>query len=349
MAIKIKIETKNSASKPRASVTQIPKIISLFAGAGGMDLGFLQEGFDVSVAIDLEESAINTHKKNFVGTVSLAADLTVLGPQGVLQFVKKNIIPGTKIGVIGGPPCQGFSRANPGSRPDDPRNLLPSLYLEIIKALQEEYSIEFVVFENVLGMKDPKHWAKYEELINGLKKLRFIVTEKELCALDFGVPQNRNRIIISAMRKARGYTQVIPIKRKGKSTVRETIGDLGEPAFFKKGLNINEIPEHPNHWTMQPKSERFRNPDIDKKTRSFRRLVWDKASPTIAFGNREIHLHPLGTRRLSIYEAMLLQGFPPTFVLKGNLSQQVTQISNAVPPPLARSVAAAVKKSMQGK
>lgn len=326
-----------------------PKIISLFAGAGGMDLGFLQEGFDVSIAIDLEKSAIETHKKNFKKTESIVADLTKLGPQGVLQCVKKHIKAGEKIGVIGGPPCQGFSRGNSASKADDPRNLLPSLYLKIIKDLQEEYSIEFVVFENVLGMKDPKHLGKYKALVRGLKNLGFTVNEKELCALDFGVPQKRNRIIISAMCKDKGYSTVIPIKRKGKSTVRETIGDLCEPAFFKRGLLIEDIPEHPNHWTMQPKSERFRNPDLNRKTRSFRRLIWDKASPTIAFGNREIHLHPEGMRRLSIYEAMLLQGFPPAFVLKGNLSQQVTQVSNAVPPPLARSIAAAVKKSLQGK
>ena len=123
---------------------------------------------------------------------------------------------------------------------------------------------------------------------------------------------------------------------------------LGEPAFFDKDLKTIDIPIHPNHWTMKPKSIRFSNPSLteNNKTRSFRKLTWDKASPTIAFGNREIHVHPEGKRRLSIYEAMLLQGFPSKFTLEGNLSQQVTQISNAVPPPLARSVAAAIKKSL---
>jgi DNA (cytosine-5)-methyltransferase 1 len=65
-------------------------------------------------------------------------------------------------------------------------------------------------------------------------------------------------------------------------------------------------------------------------------------SPTIAFGHREIHIHPTGKRRLSIYEAMLLQGFPAEFVLKGNLTQQVEQVSNAVPPPLAEAIAQAI-------
>lgn len=325
-----------------------PKVISLFSGAGGLDLGFSDEGFPISIAIDLEQSAINTHKKNFSSTNSLAADLTQIGPAGVLNFVQKHIDEGASVGIIGGPPCQGFSRANPFSDVNDPRNSLPSLYVEIIKELQKHYNVEFIVFENVLGMKDKRHSDKYLSLVEGLKELGFNIYEKELCALDFGVPQNRNRIIISAMRANRGYTAVQPQKQIGKSTVREAIAHIKEPAFFKRNLAPDQIPIHPNHWTMNPKSQRFNNPG-DNSTRSFRRLNWDKPSPTIAFGNREIHLHPDGHRRLSIYEAMLLQGFPTSFVLEGNFSQQVKQISNAVPPPLARSIAAAVKKSLTGK
>ena len=98
---------------------------------------------------------------------------------------------------------------------------------------------------------------------------------------------------------------------------------------------------------MRPKSERFNNPDEQTNSgRSFKRLAWHEASPTIAFGHREIYVHPSGRRRLSIYEAMLLQGFPSNFILEGNLSEQVEQISNAVPPPLAASVASAVKRAM---
>ena len=126
------------------------------------------------------------------------------------------------------------------------------------------------------------------------------------------------------------------------------IGLLPEPQFFKKNLRPENIPVHVNHWTMQPKSPRFSNPDGQYPDgRSFKRLTWEGPSRTIAFGHREIHIHPDGRRRLSIYEAMLLQGFPENFVLKGNLSEQVEQVSNAVPPPLARCIAAAVKRAMQ--
>jgi len=340
------------AARRKASVSHktLPKIVSLFSGAGGLDLGFKEAGFKVSVALDAAEAAIRTHRKNFPGTKAVVADLIKLQPKGVVEQVKKKLAPGQRIAVIGGPPCQGFSRANTGSQSDDPRNLLPELYLRIVGELQRLYTVEFIVFENVLGIRDKKHAATYQALMDGISDLGFDVTEKELCSADFGVPQNRRRIVLSGMRRGQGYSQVKPRKRKGLETVREAIGGLKAPAYFKHGLEPKDIPVHPNHWTMQPKSPRFENPEAETGDgRSFKRLNWNLASPTIAFGHREIHVHPDGRRRLSIYEALLLQGFPKKFVLEGNLSEQVEQVSNAVPPPLARSVALAVKRSLDGR
>jgi DNA (cytosine-5)-methyltransferase 1 len=313
-----------------------------------MDLGFKEAGFRIPIAFDSSPAAILSHKRNFRRTKGIVADLVALQPAGVLSHVRELIPTGSRIGVIGGPPCQGFSRANVSAHSDDPRNDLPALYLRIVEALKSCYTVEFVVLENVLGIRDRKHAAKYKEIVDSLDALGFKVTEKELCATDFGVPQNRRRILLSGMRKRQKYAIVKPRKRKGMTTVKEAIGDIRErPVFFQRGLLPDTFPVHPNHWTMQPKSRRFQNPDtLDSEGRSFKRLHWDAASPTIAFGNREIHVHPIGTRRLSIYEAMLLQGFPRTFVLEGNLSEQVEQVSNAVPPPLARSVARAVRRSL---
>lgn len=327
----------------------LPMVVSLFSGAGGLDWGFHYHGFKIPLAIDVSAAAIKTHKRNFKNTHSIVADLIQLGPTGVLAQVVERIPEGGRIGIIGGPPCQGFSRANINSQADDPRNKLPSLYLDIVQALKQRYTVEFVVFENVLGIRDKKHSATYKKVIDRLGKLGFTVTEKELCALDFGVPQKRRRIILSAMRAGQGYSIVKPNKRRGLSTVRETIGELAEPIFFQRNLDPSCFPHHPNHWTMQPKSPRFKIPKSNQSGgRSFRKLAWDEPSPTIAFGHREIHIHPSGCRRLSIYEAMLLQGFPKSFVLEGSLSAQVEQVSNAVPPPLARSIAAAVKRALAG-
>jgi endonuclease III len=120
---------------------------------------------------------------------------------------------------------------------------------------------------------------------------------------------------------------------------------LPDPTFFRRGLNPEAIAFHPNHWTMNPRSPKFRN-GMHGNGRSFKKLAWNKPSFTVAYGNREIHIHPRGRRRLSVFEAMLLQGFPRTYELRGTLSNQVTQISDAVPPALAAAVAGAVEQSV---
>lgn len=342
--------TSGVMRRRKGRLSPLPKIVSLFSGAGGLDLGFKEAGYIISVAIDSADAAIRTHRRNFPRTKAIIADLNEIKSLGVLEQVKAKLLAGQRIGVIGGPPCQGFSRANTCAQSDDPRNKLPNLYLDIVRELQSTYIVEFVVFENVLGIRDKKHASTYKALMDGIVNLKFDVTEQELCATDFGVPQNRRRIVLSGMRTEQGYSAVQPRKRKGLQTVREAIGTIDAPALFERGLSPGDIPVHPNHWTMNPKSRRFTNPEgKNDGGRSFRRLKWDAPSPTVAFGHREIHVHPDGRRRLSIYEAMLLQGFPEGFVLEGNLSEQVAQISNAVPPPLARSVAAAVKRALDGR
>ena len=342
-----KSRTSLTKGRPKAKASsKLPKIISLFSGAGGLDHGFRAAGFKISAAFDISEAAIETHKRNFPSSIAIADDLIKLGPVGVLNAVKKTLKKGSRVGIIGGPPCQGFSRANTTATATDPRNELPSLYVEIVRELQKHFSVEFVVFENVLGMRDKKHTAAYQKLLAGLRELQFDLTEKELCALDFGVPQTRKRIVLSAMRSELIPRTIRPRRRKGLLTVRDAIGELPNPKFFSRDLDEKDIPYHPNHWTMNPVSPRFKSKAAAHGGRCFKRLSWRKPSPTIAFGHREIYVHPNGKRRLSIFEAMLLQGFPETFVLEGNLSQQVEQISNAVPPPLAKSVASAIRRSL---
>ncbi|WP_447881308.1 DNA cytosine methyltransferase [Serratia fonticola] len=324
-------------------------LLSLFCGAGGLDLGFVQEGFDVKLAIDFSPSAIETHKFNFPNSNAEQHDLIELGTEGLVKICSEIFTKEEPIGIIGGPPCQGFSRGNVGSSKSDPRNKLAFLYIDVIEALKNKHNVKFVVFENVMGLKDKKHADTYNMIVKRLKNLGFDVHEKELNALDFGVPQIRKRVILIALDKefssnSSSFAFDEKIKHK---TVRDAISELPEPVFYKKNIHV---PYHPNHWTMVPRSVRFTQPEsIDNKNRSFRAIFWDKPSPTIAYGNREIYVHPNKKRRLSIYESMLLQGFPKSFIIKGTLSQQVTQISNAVPPPMAKKIAENIKKiTMRG-
>ncbi|XVX20369.1 DNA cytosine methyltransferase [Actinomycetota bacterium] len=343
---------KNSRSQipcTSGGIMSLPKIVSLFSGAGGLDLGFRNADFPLAFAVDLSPAAIRTHRRNFIETVSVAADLEELGPDGVLARLKDLLEPGEAIGVIGGPPCQGFSRANTASAASDPRNQLPLLYLRIVEALQSKFQVEFVLFENVVGIRDTKHAVTFSGIMSKFREIGLTPVVEEYSALDFGVAQTRNRVIISGFRDGSVARDFKPNRTGAKGlTVRSVIGDLPEPAFFARHLEKSDIPYHENHWTMRPVSKRFSAPGgAQPGGRSFRRLEWDKPSPTVAYGHREIHIHPDGRRRLSIFEAMRLQGFPNDFVLEGTLSSQVEQVSNAVPPPLAEALAMAIKTAMR--
>lgn len=328
------------------------QLLSLFCGAGGLDLGFQQSGYDLKLAIDWSEAAIKTHKHNFPESTALKLDLLELGVSGLLELCNTYISKKESLGIIGGPPCQGFSRGNPNSLASDPRNKLAILYVDFIAEVKKHFDVKFVVFENVLGIKDKKHLKTYKKITSKLEEIGYEIYENELNAINFGVAQERKRVIIIAIDKHTKYDKKIikeVQKSPDKKTVRDVIFGLPEPTFFQKNLKVDDIQHHPNHWTMFPKSIKFKNPELlENKTRSFRTVFWDKPSPTIAYGNREIYVHPEKKRRLSIFESMLLQGFPEDFVLKGTLSQQVTQISNAVPPPMAKQIAVSIKKSIRG-
>lgn len=337
-------------SEPRQSPVSVtnaptrtrPAVISLFCGAGGLDLGFVQAGFNVVLAADHDGASIDTHNLNSTSKSAVKLDLltaTAADFRALLDAVAPGILP---IGIIGGPPCQGFSKANTQRSHDDPRNKLAKNYTKIINGLAEIYPIEFFLFENVSGLLSDEN-AKVLASLKRTLASKFTVSSSCLNAQDFGVPQSRERFFMVGLRKQNPKKKFVfpsPIETP-LVTVRDAIGNLPAPTFFSRTLTPADIPHHPNHWTMRPLSKRF-GPDLVNRGRSLIRLNWDKPSRTVAYGHREIHVHPTGLRRLSIYEAMMLQGFPADYQLCGTLSEQVTQVSNAVPPPLARILAGAL-------
>lgn len=324
-------------------------VVSLFCGAGGLDLGFHQKGFESIIAIDNDASAIETFNANFAVRSAVQVDLRTLHTKTFLELVAGVVSRTGKkpCGLIGGPPCQGVSNSNVDADPTDPRNSLMTTYLRLLNALEETYEIDFFVFENVPGLLNEKNKARFLKLKRELSR-RFHITVQKVDAADFKVPQHRERVLICGLNRKRFLAPMGPLVANNakKKTVRNTIGSLAEPIFFKRGLDSTSFPEHPNHWTMNPKSAKFTQLTVSVG-RSFRKLNWDLPSRTVAYGHREIHVHPNGHRRLSIFEGMLLQGFPKSFALKGTLSAQVQQVSNAVPPPLAGSIAALVTKALK--
>ncbi|HDR2372385.1 TPA: DNA cytosine methyltransferase, partial [Enterobacter asburiae] len=149
------------------------QLLSLFCGAGGLDLGFHQSGYDLKLAIDWSEAAIKTHKHNFPQSTALKLDLLELGVSGLLELCTTYISKKESLGIIGGPPCQGFSRGNPNSLASDPRNKLAILYVDFIAEVKKHFDVKFVVFENVLGIKDKKHLKTYKKITSKLEEIGY--------------------------------------------------------------------------------------------------------------------------------------------------------------------------------
>lgn len=332
-------------------MTSLP-VLSLFCGAGGLDLGFEDVGFVPLLAIDNNCSAVETfnlnrHYKTPAGRIG---DLSAIDLTEVLSWWENNAGDGVRpVGIIGGPPCQAFSISNAHKLADDPRAQLPLTYARILEYFTAKFDLDFFVFENVTGLKGKLHDSSLQSFLEAFCKAGFDVSTFYLDAVRFGVPQHRQRMFIVGFRTDRFDISAFepPLGNGIGVTVRQTIEHLPEPVFFSRHHKPAQDGLHPNHWCMNPRSHKFRNKTAspgEKKGRSFRRLAWDQPSWTVAYGHREVHVHPNGTRRLSVYEAMLLQGFPRQYELCGNLSQQIQLVSDAVPPPLARALAMKIRE-----
>ncbi|MFN0050848.1 MAG: DNA cytosine methyltransferase [Planctomycetales bacterium] len=325
------------------------RILSLFCGAGGLDCGFTREGFKVVLACDNSQAAVDSYNLNVRKRVAQITDLSVVAPSNFLRLVRDSVGSHPLDGVIGGPPCQGFSRGNASAEPDDPRNKLAFRYADLLARLNSKNRIKFFVFENVMGLTYPRHTDRFRAVRDAFVDAGFRIFLCDLDAQDFGVPQFRRRLFIVGL-NAKQFPDVDFTFPKGagkKQTVKDVIYGLPAPAIYYRGIKANQIPYHPNHWTMKPRSAKLIGAGSATDGRSFRKLEWDSVSPTVAYGNREIHIHPDGGRRLSVHEAMLLQGFPPSYKLAGNFSQQVTQVSNAVPPPVAQAIACSIRQLLR--
>jgi DNA (cytosine-5)-methyltransferase 1 len=328
-------------------------VVSLFSGSGGLDEGFVQAGFSSVLALEIDRAACETFDRNHPRVRVIKKDLSQAVNGYVVERLTELPSPVRPVGVIGGPPCQAFSLSNVHKRSDDPRLNLPKNYAHILEELNRHYDLDFFVFENVLGLKHKAHSELFDYFKELFGSAGFATFEGELDAQDFGVAQVRKRVFVVGFNSRRykalrfEFPKGNPALRK---TVREMIGELPPPVFFERGMQSKDVPFHPNHWCLKPRSKKFFNGFLkegDVKGRPFRVLEWAKPSWTVAYGHREVHIHPSGKRRLSIYEAMLLQGFPKTYVLKGNLSDQIRLVSDAVPPPLAKALAESIWKVLR--
>ena len=323
-------------------------LLSLFCCAGGLDLGFEQAGFKIGLAFDKDETRVASYNHNRLRpAVAHSADVRALSLQQLDNFYGEHFAPD---GVIGGPPCQSFSQANRSGISEDPRHRLPIAYSQLIAKLNRRSPVKFFVLENVPGLTSPEHKLRFAGIKRSFTRSGFNLFTTILNAGNYNTPQNRKRLFLVGLNRDlfpdRCWYPPAPTIDKKFASVRDAIGGLPEPFIFDRAKKPPFLPHHPNHWCMRPKSAKFSSAGAlipgNGNNRSFKTLHWDRPSLTVAYGHREVHIHPGCHRRLSVFEAMRLQGFPDSYELLGNLSEQYSQISEAVPPRLAHAIAQSV-------
>ncbi len=323
-------------------------IISFFSGCGGFDSGFAAAGFEIRMALDVDPVAVKTYNHNARTAVCKVADLGASRGADLIKLCEDMVPAKPPRGVIGGAPCQTFSNGNVHFREDDSRHMLPRKYACILRDMNAKYDLDFFVFENVKGITSSKHQKEYKTIKRLFSRAGFILHEGEMDAADFGVAQHRRRVFLVGFNrmKWRNVSFAFPkAQTQTPRTVEKMIKGLPEPLLFRRGTVVDDIPHHPNHWAMFPRSGKFSDGSLtpgNSDGRSFRVLAWDRPSWTVAYGNREVHVHPEGRRRLSVYEAMLLQGFPKSFEMLGTLSDQIRQVSDAIPPQIGKALGQAI-------
>lgn len=299
-------------------------IVSLFAGSGGLDMGFENQGFKTIWANDIDKDACITHK-----TWS-NAELV----QGDISKIDFNNIPESDV-ITGGFPCQGFSLAGP-RKIDDKRNVL---YRYFVKLVKEKQPYAFIA-ENVKGILTLGDGAIIEAIVEDFSEKGYIVFPNLVNTADYGVPQDRWRVIMLGFRNDLGITEFeLPKPFKKRVTLKEALKGMPEP-------NQNDI-------CNAAFSSRYMSRN--------RKRSWDDVSYTIPAMSKQVTLHPSSpdmekvgedewkfgdngvTRRFSWQEAAIIQTFPRDMQFAGNLTSKYKQIGNAVPVKLAEVVAKELK------
>lgn len=318
MNISEKILTSNIKSKNNT-------VVSLFAGAGGLDLGFKNKGFKTIWANDIDKDACNTHAS------WSKCDVV----QGDITKISLSEIPSSAI-ITGGFPCQGFSLAGP-RKIDDQRNVL---YKFFVKAVEEKQPLAFVA-ENVKGILTLGEGSILEAILEDFSSKGYRVYPTLVNAADYGVPQDRFRVIMIGFRKDLGINSYkFPEPFDKRISMREALSGISKP--------------HPKDICSAPFSSRYMSRN--------RKRNWDEVSYTIPAMSKQVTLHPSSpdmikmgedlwafgnkgkTRRFSWQEAAAIQTFPRDLEFIGNLTSKYKQIGNAVPVKLAEVIAEDLNK-----
>ena len=325
------------------------KILSLFSGCGGLDLGFEKAGFDIPIANEFDKNIWKTFEVNHPQTKLLKEDI---------RKIDAKTLPKDIDGIIGGPPCQSWSEAGSLKGIEDDRGKLFFEYIRILKSVQPK----FFLAENVSGMLADRHSEAVKNIIKMFEECGYDVSLTLVNAKDYGVAQERKRVFYIGFRKdlnikfdfPKGSTE----DDNNKITLRDIIWDLQDsavPAGEKNQHNPNAIKY--NEYFIGSYSPIFMSRNRVKS--------WDEQAFTVQASGRQCQIHPQAPkmikvdkndcrfvegkenlyRRMTIREVARVQGFPDNFkFVYNNTNDAYKMIGNAVPVNLAYEVACAIKK-----
>lgn len=355
-------------------------LFSFFSGCGILDFAFEQAGFNIVFVNEFSEKfmtcykfARNALKKQapiYGYKVESAERYSVRrGKRQLKRMIENEKRKGRMVGFIGGPPCPDFSVGGKNAGADGENGRLTRVYFNIITRCRPD----FFIFENVKGLiKTEKHKVFYEEMKFKVQGSGYVISDRLLNSLQYGVPQFRERIIMIGVKPEflnlnniaedntlqfnwqaeQNYDlDVINAIRWPERTPfgvdsiaikpHDIIEELTVEYWFKK----NNVYEHFNAQDIfRVKAGYSKINDLqegDTRGKSFKRLHRWRYSPTAAYGHNEVHLHPYKARRLSVAEAMAIQSLPSSFILpkKITLSDKFKMISNGVPYLMAYAIA----------
>lgn len=349
-----------------------PRVIDLFAGVGGLSLGFEKKGFDVVLANEYDASIASSYIANHKNTKMIVGDITSLDLEDT--FGK---LAGTIDVVIGGPPCQGFSQKGQRKTIHDERNFLFKYYVSVVELVTPKY----FVMENVPNLLTAEGGYFRDEIEELFNKLGYSLEYGVLNASDYGVPQNRRRAIIIG--KLDGDAPKLPVPKRNKVTIWDAISDL---AYLESGEGSEEqeykYPADSDYEKMLRKdsSKLFNHiatkhsplalerlalipPNAGREvlpeehlTKSIYSGTWtrmkkDEISVTITTRfdtpSSGKFTHPFLNRAITVREAARIQSFPDDFHFVGNKGSQMKQVGNAVPPLLAAAIAEVIMNDIK--
>lgn len=349
-------------------------IFSFFAGSGFLDLGFEKVGFNVDFVNEYQASFMEAYKyarKKMELPEPLYGEYRgdindLLLPEHKESFLSKvkAAQQDSLVGFIGGPPCPDFSVAGKNKGEHGDNGSLTKSYVEVIMTFKPD----FFVFENVRGLWRTKKHREFYDRMKSILDAEYDLVDRLTNCIEYGAPQDRDRIFLFGIKKSFKsdlskfcwedelkyprntiFKEIPWPSTNGEPSNFSTFNDWQEKLTVDYWFKLNDVENHPNgkhHFIPRSGLAKFqviKEGDVSKK--SYKRLHRHRYSPTAAYGNNEVHIHPLLPRRISAAEAMAIQSLPKEFELPPSmtLTDMFKTIGNGVPFLAAKGLAQTIQ------